>query len=229
MPPWHSPAIPFETPGTYIELYESTYAAQEAKNPLISDMGIAYRVKGILTFNKDLAITRGVELYSDQDGGIRGMGIHLPGASHIQFFDNFEDNIIENNIAAAIRIRMDDVNKIVYDNSIHSGSPDVPAVEIHMGLDDSLGTWKNLDAEIDYRILEPLKIKATKDPAVEAGTTIQLLAGRTIEVSGGLLVNGQSGAPVTFEGTVSKKGYWDGIFLNGTQRMLINHAMIHDA
>ncbi|KPL16569.1 MAG: hypothetical protein AMS26_04195 [Bacteroides sp. SM23_62] len=160
--------------------------------------------------------------------GSGGMGIHLPGASHIQFFDNFKDNIIENNTAAAIRIRMDDVNKIVHDNSIHSGSPDVPAVEIHMGLDDSLGTWKNLDAEIDYRILEPLKIKATKDLAVEAGTTIQLLAGRTIEVSGGLLVNGQSGARVTFEGTVSKKGHWDGIYLKGTQRILINHAMIRD-
>jgi hypothetical protein len=47
-------------------------------------------------------------------------------------------------------------------------------------------------------------------------------------VSGGLLVNGQSGARVTFEGTVSKKGHWDGIYLNGTQRILIDHAMIRD-
>ncbi len=295
-----------ETQGTYIELYESSYSAQESKNPLFSDMGIAYRVKGILTFNKDLAITRGVEMYFDSDGGIRvngvltvsghdtaavhmdgmdpttgawkgihvwnghagfsytnilnagstafpdqdeaaaliveqtlsmdhcrvsgsgGMGIYLPGAAHIQFFDNFKDNIIENNAAAAVRIRMDDVNKVVNGNTIHSISSEVPALEIHMGLDDPLGTWINLDAEIDYKIIEPLKIKATKDLILEAGTTIQAAGRNTLEVSGGLQVNGQSGAPVTIEGTVSKKGHWDGILLNGTQKILINYAVIRD-
>jgi hypothetical protein len=295
-----------ETPGTYIEIYESTYSVQETKNPLFSDMGIAYRVKGMLTFNKNLNITRGVEMYFDTEGGIRvdgmltvsghdtamvymdgmnpiagawkgilvvnghagftytdilnaggselpgqdekaaliieqtlsmdhctvsgsgGMGILLPGTGHIQFFNNFKDNIIEKNAAAAVRIRMDDVNKVVNGNTIHSVSPEVPAVEIHMGLDDSLGMWKNLDAEIDYKIIEPIKIRETKDLVVEAGTTIQFLAGITLEVSGGLQVMGQSGAPVTFEGTVSKKGHWDGIFLNGTQTILINHAVIRD-
>ncbi len=295
-----------ETPGTYIELYESSYSALETKNPLFSDMGIAYRVKGILTFNKDLGITRGVEMYFDQEGGIRvdgvltvsghdtamvymngmnpvpgswkgihvmnghagfthasilnaggstlpgqdetaaiivgqtlsmdhctvsgsgGIGINLPGEAHIQFFDNFKDNIIENNFTAAVRIRMDDVNKVVNGNTIRSVSETVAAVEVHMGLDDPLGTWINLDAEIDYKIIEPLKIKATKDLVVEAGSTIQLLAGRYIEVSGGLQLNGQSGTPVTIEGTESKKGHWDGIFLNGTQEILINHAVIRD-
>jgi hypothetical protein len=295
-----------ETPGTYIELYESAYSALETKNPLFSDMGIAYRVKGILTFNKDLGITRGVEMYFDQEGGIRvdgvltvsghdtamvdmngmnpipgawkgihvmnghagfthasilnaggstlpgqeetaaliveqtlsmdhctvsgsgGIGIHLPGEAHIQFFDNFKDNIIENNLTAAVRIRMDDVNKVVNGNTIRSVSETVAAVEVHMGLDDPLGTWINLDAEIDYKIIEPLKIKATKDLVVEAGSTIQLLAGNYIEVSGGLHLNGQSGTPVTIEGTESKKGHWDGIFLNGTQEILITHALIRD-
>jgi hypothetical protein len=98
--------------------------------------------------------------------GSGGMGIHLPGAAHIQFFDNFKDNIIENNFAAALRIRMDDVNKVV--------------------------------------------------------------KGNTIEVSGGLQVNGQSGAPVTIERTVSRKGHWDGILLNGTQKILVNHAIIRE-
>ena len=295
-----------ETPGTFIELYESTYSAGETLNPLFSDMGIAYRVKGVLTFNKDLGITRAVEMYFDQEGGIRvdgmltvsghdtamvymngmnpipgawkgihvmnghagftyasiqnaggstlpgqdetaaliveqtlsmdhcsvsgsgGMGIHLPDAGHIQFFDNFKDNIIENNLAAAVRIRMDDVNKVVNGNIIRPGSETVAAVEVHMGQDDPLGTWINLDAEIDYKIIEPLKIKSSKDLVVEAGSTIQLLAGTYIEVSGGLQVNGQSGTPVTIEGTQSKKGHWDGIFLNGTQEILINHAVIRD-
>ncbi len=295
-----------ETPETYIELYQSTYSAQETKNPLFSDMGIAYRVKGMLTFNKNLGITKGVEMYYDAEGGISvdgaltvsghdtamvymnginpvsgawkgihvtnghagftyvsilnaggsplpgqeetaalvvdqtlsmdhctvsgsgGMGIHLPGSGHIQFFDNFKDNLIENNSGAAVRIRMDDVNKVVNGNTIRSGSETVAAVEVHMGLDDPLGTWINMDAEIDYIIIEPLQIKATKDLVVEAGSTIQLLAGSYIEVSGGLLVNGQSGTPVTFEGTQSKKGHWDGIILNGTQEILINHTVIRD-
>jgi hypothetical protein len=295
-----------ETPGTYIELYESTCPVEETKNPLFSDMGIAYRVKGMLTFNKDLVITRGVEMYFDTAGGIRvdamltvsghdtamvymnginpipgswkgihvmnghagltyasilnaggsplpgqdeaaaliaeqtlnmdhctvsgsgGLGIHLPGAGHIQFFDNFKDNIIENNLAAAVRIRMDDVNKVVNGNTIRSVSETVAAVEVHMGQDDPLGTWINLDAEIDYQIIEPVKIKATKDLVVEAGSTIQLLAGRYIEVAGGLKLNGQSGSPVIIEGTESKKGHWDGIYMIGSQEILINHTVIRD-
>lgn len=295
-----------ETPGTYIEIYESTYAAGETKNPLFSDMGIAYRIKGMLTFYKNLGITRGVAMYFDTEGGIRvdgnltvsgndtarvqmtgmnavpgswkgihvmnghagfsyasilnaggltlpgqdesaaliveqtlsmdhckisgsgGMGIHLPGEGHIQFFDNFKDNIIENNLGAAVRIRMDDVNKVVNGNTIRAGSGTVAALEVHMGLDDPLGTWINLEAEIDYAIIEPIKIKATKDLIIEAGSTIQLLAGRYIEVSGGLQVNGQLESPVTFEGTQSKKGHWDGITLNGTQAIMINHAVIRD-
>jgi hypothetical protein len=295
-----------ETPGTYIELYESTYTAGEIKNPIFSDMGIAYRVQGMLTFYKNLGITRGVAMYFDTEGGIRvngnltvsgndtarvymtgmnavpgswkgihvmnghagfsyasilnaggltlpgqdetaaliveqtlsmdhcmvsgsgGMGIHLPGEGHIQFFDNFKDNIIENNLGAAVRIRMDDVNKVVNGNTIRAGSGTVAALEVHMGLDDPLGTWINLEAEIDYVIIEPIKIKATKDLIIEAGSTIRLLAGRYIEVSGGLQVNGQPDAPVTFEGTQSKKGHWDGIFLNGTREIMINHAVIRD-
>jgi len=160
--------------------------------------------------------------------GSGGLGIHLSGAGHIQFFDNFKDNIIESNLAAAVRIRMDDVNKVVNGNAIRSGSEAVPAVEVHVGLDDPLGTWINLDSEIDYMIIEPLKIKTTKDLVIEAGSTVQLLAGTYIEVSGGLQVNGQSGAPVTFEGSQSRKGHWDGIFLNGTQEILMNYAKIRD-
>lgn len=41
-------------------------------------------------------------------------------------------------------------------------------------------------------------------------------------------MNGQSGKPVTFEGTQSKKGHWDGIFLNGSQEILLNYAVIRD-
>ncbi len=160
--------------------------------------------------------------------GSGGLGFHLPGAAHIQFFDNFKDNIIDNNLSAAVRIRMNDVNKVVNGNTIRAGSATVAAVEVHMGMDDLLGTWKNLDAEIDYMIIEPLIIKAGKDLIVEAGATLQLLAGRYIEVSGGLQLNGQSEAPLTIEGTVSKKGHWDGIFLKGSQNIQINHAVIQD-
>ncbi len=48
---------------------------------------------------------------------------------------------------------MDDVNKAVNGNTI-STPASVPAVEVHMGLDDPLGSWINLEADYDYKILE---------------------------------------------------------------------------
>ena len=54
------------------------------------------------------------------------------------------------------------------------------------------------------------------------------MAGKYIEVSGGLQLNGLSGTPVTIEGTVSKKGQWDGIYLKGSQEILMDHVVIRD-
>ena len=79
---------------------------------------------------------------------------------------------------------MDDVSKVTAGNSISAASSSVPAIEVHMGLDDPLGTWPDIGADIDYKILENLKIKSTKDLSLEAGITIHFTAGSNLEVSG---------------------------------------------
>ncbi len=60
-----------ETEDTYIEIYGSVYSATIGKNPWISDQGIAYRITGQIEFYMDLAVTAGVEMYFDQDAGLK--------------------------------------------------------------------------------------------------------------------------------------------------------------
>jgi len=160
--------------------------------------------------------------------GSGGIGLYMPGNAHIQYSENFTGNTIENNVTSAVRVRMDDVNKVVNGNTIKSPSATVPAVEVHMGLDDPLGTWVNLEAEYDYKILESLTIKATKDLVISAGTTLKMAIGTILQVSGGLQAIGSDGSEITIEGTESNKGLWDGIFLNGTQKVELDYLQISD-
>ncbi len=294
-----------ETEGSYIEIYASAYSSQESEDPLFSDQGPAFRITGLLTFNKDLTVTKGVEMYFESGAGIRvngtltvsgtsdhpvvmdgiaslpeswtgifvngqanlswtsilnagdaifsgtdakaaliagetlsmqnctvsgsgGTGVYLPEYAHIVYSDNFSDNTFSGNAVSAVRVRMDDVAKVVEGNSISVASQSIPAIEVHMGLDDPLGTWPDLDAEIDYRILENVKIKSTKDLVIQAGATLQFDPGTLLEVSGGLQASGAAGSEITFEGSAAEAGYWNGIFLNGTKTVVLDHTVIRD-
>jgi len=295
-----------ETEGSYIEIYGSSYSSSESTNPLLISQGMAYKITGLIEFNKELAINNGVEMYFEDDAGIKvnghllvsgtpedpvlmdglssstaswmgihvqngqvelrnfsllnagnalftgltekasliaedllsmsntiisgsgGIGLYMPGNAHILYADNFIGNSFQNNGTSAVRIRMDDVNKVVSGNTFSTPSADVPAIEVHMGLDDPLGTWTNTDAVYDYKILESLTIKATKDLVIEAGATLKMTAGSTLQVSGGLEARGSSGSEITIEGAESKKGHWDGIFLNGSQAIDLDFLLIRD-
>ena len=295
-----------ETPGTFIEIYGSSYSSQEDDDPLLSDVGLPYKITGMLTFNKPLTITKGVEMYFDTDAGLKvnglltvsgtmdhpvvmdgisagsaswmgiyintgqshftytsilnagsaaftgigvkaslvagqtismqnctisgsgGIGLYLPGYAHILYTENFINNTLSGNAISALRLRMDDVSKVTDGNTISAASDAVPAIEVHMGLDDAPGTWPDLGTGIDYRILEDIKIKSTKSLIIEAGATLQFTAGTILEVSGGLQAMGTSGSKITFEGSESKKGHWDGIFLNGTPAVDLDHTIIRD-
>jgi len=295
-----------ETPGTFIEIYESTYPSSASIAPRLDDVGIPYKVTGILTFNKDMTINKGVEMYFEQDAGLRmnssliisgtsdlpvtmdgvsstqgswngiyvnggqanitylnllnaggemfsglsekasltvenllsmknstisgsgGIGLYMPGNGHIQYDVNFSDNTLENNAASAASLRMDDVTKVVHDNNIKS--PDgTPAIEVRMGIDDALGTWANLDGDFDYKILESLTIKATKDLVIEAGVNIKMSAGTILTVSGGLQALGSAGSEITIEGGQGNKGYWDGIFVDSKDTIQLDRVLIRDA
>ncbi len=295
-----------ETADTYIEIYESSYSSSISNNPWLSNQGMPYKVTGLIRFDKDLTINNGVEMYFEQDAGIKvngkltvsgtssdrvimdgvnpgtaawkgifvhngqvdisycnilnagnaifsglnvkasltvekllsmnnsiitgsgGTGLYMPGTAHIQYSENFSGNTFENNDSSAVRIRMDDVNKVVNGNTIKT--PDsIPAIEVHMGLDDPLETWINLDCSYDYKILETLTVKATKNLIIEAGTTIQMSAGCVLLVSGGLQSTATSESMVTIKGSIAKKGHWDGIFIKGTQKVQLDYVHICDA
>ncbi len=295
-----------ETPGTFIEIYESSYASSSGINPRLDNVGMPYLITGLLTINKDMTINKGVEMYFEPGAGLRingllnisgtsdmpvtmdgvsetqgswmginvksgqvnitflkllnagggifsglsekasltvenllsmknstisgsgGIGLYMPGNGHIQYDVNFVDNTIENNAASALRLRMDDVTKVVNNNSIKS-SDGTPAIEVRMGLDDPLGTWVNMEGDYDYKILESLTIKATKDLAIEVGTNIKMSAGTILTVSGGLKALGLPGSEITIEGVESKKGYWDGIFVNSNDTIQLDQVIIRDA
>lgn len=294
-----------ETQGSFIEIYGSTYPASATNNPWLRDEGIAYRIRGTVTFNRDLTINKGVEIYFDQGAGFQvngklnitgsadepvildgissspaswkgiyvhngqadlnylqllnaggekfsaldekvslcvdqllsmrnsvisgsgGIGLYLPGTAHIQYSDNFNGNTLESNAVSAIRIRMDDVSKVVEGNSISSPSG-VPCVEIHQGVDDPPGTWKNLETDYDYRILESITIKATKELVLEAGTNIRMAEGTAIQVSGGLQAIGSAGSEISIGGSEAVKGHWNGILLDGTQEIRMEYLLIRD-
>ncbi len=159
--------------------------------------------------------------------GSGGVGLYMPADAHIQYAENFSGNTFQDNAISAVRIRMDDVNKVVSGSTISSPAS-VPAVEVHMGLDDPLGTWTNLAGDYDYKILESLTIKSTKDLVIEAGTTLKMSVGATLQVAGGLQAIGTSGSEITIGGVESKKGHWDGINLKGTQAVRLDHVLISD-
>jgi hypothetical protein len=178
-------------------------------------------VKASLTVEKLLSMS------NSTISGSGGTGLNMPGTAHIQYTENFKGNTFSNNKGSAVRIRMDDVNKVVNGNTITSSSG-IPAIEVHMGLDDPLGTWVNLASDYDYKVLESLTIKATKDLTIEAGATIKMPVGTILQINGGLQAIGTTGSMVTIGGTESKKGHWDGIFLSGTQKVTLDYVNIMD-
>jgi hypothetical protein len=160
--------------------------------------------------------------------GSGGIGLYLPGTGHIQYSENFVNNSFENNATSAIRIRMDDVNKVVNGNSFTSPSTS-PAIDIHMGVDDPLGTWIDIDGvDYDYRAVESLTVKYTKKLAIEAGAVVKMSTGTILQVQGGLEARGTAGSEVIIEGTESKKGLWDGIFVNSTDTVVLDRVIIRD-
>ncbi|MFC2098933.1 right-handed parallel beta-helix repeat-containing protein, partial [Bacteroidota bacterium] len=180
-----------------------------------------------LAVKASLTVEQLLSMKNSTISGSGGTGLYMPGNAHIQFADNFSGNTIENNDSSAVRVRMDDVNKVVNGNTI-SSSTGIPAIEVHMGIDDPLGTWVNLDADYDYKVLESLTIKATKDLTVEAGATMKMSMNSVLQVNGGLIAVGTSGSKITIEGTESKAGHWDGIILNGTQKVQLDFMNILD-
>ncbi len=296
-----SPDFADESEGTYLTIYQSTYASTETVNPNITNFGIPYKFTGLLKFNKPLTILPGVEIYftrtagmivtgdlningssskpvtidglagtpgswngiyvkngntlitytSILDAGYRalegltetaaltvegtlnmqhsevsgsgGMGIFLKDQATIQYTENFSGNTLQDNMTSAIRLGFDDVHKVLQNNTIGAYSSTVPAIEVRAGKTDILGTWINLNAEIDYLIIEDVTLKAKKSMTIESGTIINFASGTSLNILGSLDASG-----VSFLGAEQTAGYWEGIILSTDNHVILDNCDIQD-
>ncbi|KPK83684.1 MAG: hypothetical protein AMS27_12115 [Bacteroides sp. SM23_62_1] len=77
-----SPNFTDESEGTYLTIYQSTYASTETASANISDFGIPYKFTGPVKFNKPLIILPGVEVYFTRTAGMIITGdLNINGSS----------------------------------------------------------------------------------------------------------------------------------------------------
>lgn len=155
--------------------------------------------------------------------GSSGIGIHLKDNAYIQYQENFSGNTLQNNAISAIRLGFDDVHKIVENNTINAYSESVPAIEVRDGRSDNLGTWKNLDSDIDYLIIEDVTLRSTKSMSIESGSILRFASGTLFSILGSLDASG-----VTFGGLQQTAGWWDGISISTDNQVVLNNCIIHD-
>jgi hypothetical protein len=126
-------------------------------------------------------------------------------------------------MTSAIRLGFDDVHKILQNNIISAFSSATPAIEVRDGRTDFLGTWKNLDAETDYLVIEDVTLRAKKTMAIESGTNVVFASGVALNIPGSLDATG-----VTFRGVLQTAGYWDGIFISTDDHVILHNCTIRD-
>jgi hypothetical protein len=296
-----SPDLSGETEGTYVVIYESTYASSELADAVISDAGLPYKITGPVKFNKPLTILPGAEVYFTRTAGMiitgnfningsvsnpvvlngltgesgawngiyvksgntlitygsilnagyralegltepatltvegtfamqnsevsgsNGIGIFLKGQAYIQYAENFLGNTLQNNMTSAIRLGFDDVHKVLQDNTISAYSSSAPAIEVRDGKSDNLGIWTNLDAEIDYLIIENVTLRLTKSMTIESGANLRFASGTLFSILGSLDATG-----VSFSGAEQMAGYWQGISISTDNLVTMNNCTIRD-
>jgi hypothetical protein len=191
---------------TYASILNAGYRALEGLNE-----PAALTVEGIFA------------MQNSQVTGSSGMGIFLKDESYIQYAENFSGNTLENNITSAIRLGFDDVHKVLLDNTISAYSSTVPAIEVRDGKSDNLGTWTNLDAEIDYLIIEDVTLRPTKSMTIESGSNLRFASGILFSILGSLDASG-----ISFSGDEQTAGFWKGISIATDNLVTMNNCTIRD-
>jgi len=194
-----------ETSGSWTGIYVKN------GNTLITYTDIlngGYRALEGLAEPANLTIEGLLNMQNSTVSGSTGLGIHLKNNGAIQYTSNFSGNTLENNAITAMRVGIDDVHKVVTDNTISVPSSSVPAIEVRDGQNDLTGTWTNLSAEIDYLIVESITLKGTRTITIESGSVLQFESGTHFQVNGSL-----SASSVVFEGSENTAGHWNGIYI----------------
>jgi hypothetical protein len=188
-----------------------------------SILNAGYRPLEGLTESAALTVENTLTMLNSEVSGSSGIGINLKDNAYIQYTENFSGNTIRNNAVSAIRLGFDDVHKVVQNNTINAYSSSVPAVEVRDGRSDNLGTWKNLDADIDYLIIEDVTLRTTKAMSIESGAVLQFASGALFSILGSLDATG-----VTIGGLEQTAGWWSGISISTDNHVVLNNCIIRD-
>jgi hypothetical protein len=189
-----------------------------------SILNAGYRPLEGLTEAAALTVENTLTMQNSVVSGSSGIGINLKDNAYIQYQENFSGNTLQNNAISAIRLGFDDVHKIVENNTINAYSESVPAIEVRNGRSDNLGTWKNLDSDIDYLIIEDITLRTTKSMSIESGSVLRFAPGTLFSILGSLDASG-----VTFGGLEQTAGWWDGISISTDDHVILNNCIIRDA
>jgi len=188
-----------------------------------SILNAGYRPIEGLTEPAALTVEGTFNMQHSEVSGSSGMGIFLKDQATIQYTENFSGNTLQNNMTSAIRLGFDDVHKILENNTISAYSSSDPAIEVRDGKTDFLGTWKNLDAEIDYLIIEDVTLRATKTMAIESGSDLRFVSGTAFNILGSLDASG-----VSYSGAEQTTGYWEGIIVSTDNHVVLDNCSLRD-
>jgi hypothetical protein len=182
-----------------------------------------YRALVGLTDPAALTVESALTMQNSEVSGSSGIGIFLKDNAYIQYAENFSGNTLQNNMTSAIRLGFDDVHKVLQSNTLSAYSSSDPAIEVRDGRSDNLGTWTNLDAEIDYLIIEDVTLRTTKSMTIETGSNLRFSSGTLFRILGILNASG-----VTFSGAEQTAGYWEGISITTDNQVTFNNCIIRD-
>ncbi len=188
-----------------------------------SILNAGYRPLEGLTEPAALTVESALTMQNSVVSGSAGIGIHLKDNAWIQYQENFSGNTLQNNATSSIRLGFDDVHKVVTNNIIDAYSESVPAIEVRDGRSDNLGTWKNLDSDIDYLIIEDVTLRSTRSMSIESGSVLVFASGTLLNIPGSLDATG-----VTFGGAGQTAGWWEGISISTDDHVNLNNCIIRD-
>ncbi len=160
--------------------------------------------------------------------GSGGIGLWLRGEGAIQYASNFQGNSFSDNLTTNIRLGLDDVHKVISGNTLSPFSSETPLVEIRKGKSDFLDNWLDISTGIDYRVVDSVSIKKTKNLTIEPGVKIEFAPGTAFNISGSLNASGTSAKAIEFIGASTTQGSWRGIFIQTDNSVVMKNVIISD-
>ncbi len=146
---------------------------------------------------------------------------------------SFSTNVFNNNTLSAIYMSPKEVHNI--DGGTTFGFNGHIGVQVNSAvLNNSLPvTWNKLSGTATYLIEDPVhsnELDIRSDLTLAPGVVLQFGPGGELKAATGQLTAiGNQQEPIIFEGSTRTKGYWDGIFLDGSSNThTLDHCIIRN-